>query len=643
MYSRSAGQEGQVKAPDEAAPPALAASVTDAMRTSPVFTAYDFTLHLQPATAGLEVELRATVRNDGPLPLATLPLQLSSSLHFEHIRSGGRPLRFAVHRIDSDADHTGALTEAAVALPMPLAPGASLSLNIEYSGTIPPSSARLDRLGTPAPLAAKTDWDRISEEFIGLRGFGDTVWYPVTSVPALLGDGARLFEEIGRQKQVNGAALVSMHITLEWKDNLTNIAVLDGHPVAVGEPASLPSAGFPGVARVVLDPAPLGFAVPSVVLAARSEALTNELVSVAALPSHEEDTGRYRTAADLLEPLFADWLGARPRKPLLLLDLPEDEASPSDDGDALLLSLMDRPPSQLAGSLADALTHVYFHSPRPWLREGVAGLMSVLWTERTEGRSKAVEQLGAARGTLALAEPASPAAGGGQPLLTAQDAVFYRAKATSVLWMLRTLAGDAALGSTLRAYDPAKDTKPGYFETLLEEQMAAQPKSVAKAEDAAPTDVQTQPAEPNQFADAARPADTAQPRSAVQPAGTAPAAQSDQPVAGGPGSLAWFFKAWVYEDPGLPDLAITNVFPSRTSSSGDQWLVAVQLSNTGYAEAMVPLTLHSASGEETVQLRVPARGTLSRRILLPGEPTEVDLNDGTVPEVQASVHRRLLH
>ena len=56
----------------------------------------------------------------------------------------------------------------------------------------------------------------------------------------------------------------------------------------------------------------------------------------------------------------------------------------------------------------------------------------------------------------------------------------------------------------------------------------------------------------------------------------------------------------------------------------------------------MPVTVHSATAQATVELRVAARGSISRRILLQGEPTEVDLNDGSVPEVEASTHQRLI-
>jgi len=39
---------------------------------------------------------------------------------------------------------------------------------------------------------------------------------------------------------------------------------------------------------------------------------------------------------------------------------------------------------------------------------------------------------------------------------------------------------------------------------------------------------------------------------------------------------------------------------------------------------------------------VPARGTITHRVLFQEPPTEVDVNDGTVPETADSVHRKML-
>jgi len=38
------------------------------------------------------------------------------------------------------------------------------------------------------------------------------------------------------------------------------------------------------------------------------------------------------------------------------------------------------------------------------------------------------------------------------------------------------------------------------------------------------------------------------------------------------------------------------------------------------------------------RVRVPARGKAIQRVLIQGKPTEVQVNDGTVPETQASIH-----
>src|ERR1700683_3502417 len=123
---------------------------------------------------------------------------------------------------------------------------------------------------------------------------------------------------------------------------------------------------------------------------------------------------------------------------------------------------------------------------RAWLTEGVAYFMGTLWTEKQRGRDQALGALEAERPALALAEPASPGESAGQPLALAISPVYYRTKAAYVFWMLRGLAGDAALSAALRAYDPAADasaqdeskgqgkgsgrgTRSSSFEKLLEQ------------------------------------------------------------------------------------------------------------------------------------------------------------------------------
>ncbi len=149
--------------------------------------------------------------------------------------------------------------------------------------------------------------------------------------------------------------------------------------------------------------------------------------------------------------------------------------------------------------------------------------------------------------------------------------------------MLRDIAGDATLSAALRAYNPADDTSLGYlrdqgpssFEKLLEQA------SVRR-------------------------------------------------------DLSWFFADWVDADKGLPDLTIDSIFPAPAQAGN--WLVAVNISNSGYASAEVPVTVRSDTNSVTQRVVVPGRGKAVQRILILGKPTSVQVNDGTVPETQASVH-----
>jgi len=149
--------------------------------------------------------------------------------------------------------------------------------------------------------------------------------------------------------------------------------------------------------------------------------------------------------------------------------------------------------------------------------------------------------------------------------------------------MLRDLAGDAALSAALRAYDPAADLSHGYlqdqgpgtFEKLLEQASARR-------------------------------------------------------------DLSWFFADWVDADKGLPDLAIDSVFPAAADAGN--WLVAVNIVNAGYAAAEVPVTVRSATNATTERVVVPGHGKAVQRLLVIGKPVEVQVNDGVVPETQASVH-----
>ena len=584
LFSRSVDENGETHgvpaAEQSSIKMASAPSAEDADRQAVTFTDFDMDVRLRSAVQQIAVRTLLTVRNDGKAPLARVPLQLSSALNWERIRVNGRDAAFQVATLNSDADHTGQLHEAAVNLARPLAPGASLQLDVSYSGTIAPSAQRLLVIGTPEDVALHSDWDRIGVDFTGLRGFGNVVWYPVSSVPVILGDGARLFDEMGEHKLRLAGARFRLRLTVEFPHGRTpTVALINGHsfPLFVTESGTLDQRQeVSSVATATLDGATLGFEAPSLFVAIRTPHSGTNFTAWT-LPENDIAEQSWGEAATAVTPFLQGWLGQRPRSQLTLLDLPDAQDAPFESGALLATSIRQASADQLDGILAHALTHAWMQSPRAWLSEGVAHFMGTLWVEKQRGRDLALGSLEVGRTALALAEPESPGQSAGQPLAAAISPVYYRTKAAYVLWMLRDVVGDQTLSAALRAYDPAQDQgkEMRSFEKLLET------------------------------------------------AGIRP-------------NLSEFFDDWVDKDKGLPDLSVEGAFP--TPASAGNWLVSVNLINNGYASAEVPVTVRSESNSATQRVLVPARGKVAQRILVQGKPVEVQVNDGTIPETQSTIH-----
>jgi hypothetical protein len=582
VVANSAGQRAPQasSANNQGATPETKFDVPDAARHAILFTKYALDVRLETRDATMHTRAIVTVKNEGATALDAIPLQISSSLKWEEIDADGKPLRFAHHTVATDADHTGAMHEALVTLGEPLAPGAERTLTVFYSGVVTPTAQRLTGIGTPPDVAIHADWDGIREEFTGLRGFGNVLWYPMCNVPVALGDSDHFFSEIGMAKLRESAATVAITVTEEFAGAAPTVAFLDG--VSVPVRTTLPAAGsdLPGIATAKLAPTPLGFATPTLFLARRTLETGNS-VKLYARQSDAAATQSYMTAASILTPQMTDWFGAKPKGELNVLDPPEAEDSPFEERALLLTNIANVDPKQLLGPMSHVLTHAYFPSPRPWLEEGAAQFMESVWTEHQDGRETAITQMDNQRGALALAEPGDSDRNGnqdpGQPLIAAHDPIFFRTKAAYVLWMLRAIAGDKALAAALRQYDAAEDTSPDYFEHLLE-------------------------------------------RTSGQ-------------------KLDWFFNDWVNRDRGLPDLNIENVTPSKGSQE-DSYIVAVTVSNSGSAVADVPVTIYSGDATVTARMRIEAKGRATHRFLAHGRPEQVQVNDGTTPETEASVHRK---
>jgi hypothetical protein len=452
-------------------------------------------------------------------------------------------------------------------------------VDVTYSGIVTQSTKRLLAIGTPDDVAATSDWDRITTDFTGLRGFGNVVWYPVSSVPVILGDGARLFDEIGSHKLRLTGAQFRLALTIEAPAGLApNVALINGQSVPLSASSSADPT-LPAIVTARLDDSVLGFEAPSIFLASRTSHATANMI-LWTRPDSDANVTAWNSAAAAVTPFLQSWLGVRPRSQLTILDLPEDGDIPFETGAMLATPVRAAPVDVLEGVMAHALTHAWVMSPRAWLSEGVAHFMGTLWIEKQQGRAQALAVLDNARSALALAEPESPGESDGQPLIACISPVYYRTKAAYVFWMLRDLVGDASLSAALRAYDPSKDTSPDVFEKLIEQ-------------------------------------------------------------AGQRRDLGWFFTDWVYKDKGLADLSIDSVYPSPASVPGS-YLVAVDLSNNGYAAVEAPVQAISGLTTVTQRVLLAGRSKSVQRILLQGSPTEVRLNDGTIPETQATIHSKLI-
>jgi hypothetical protein len=577
------------KKPDGAAAQPVVA-FTDAERASLIFTAYDLDVHLVPARSQIAVHARFTVRNSGAAPLERLGIQLSSSLRWETfaMRSAERivPLSFVQQTIDTDADHTGKAQEAVVTLPQPLAPGASVELTAIYSGTIEQSGERLERIGAPAEQAAQADWDAITAERTALRGFGDVLWYPTGAAPVFLGDGAKLFQIVGLTKLLQAPAMVHLRLAVEYVGDPPDTAFFCGRReklVAVSENENVAVAESPGVATAEFSERPLGFRAMSLFVTDRAATMTDgDLIS--AVTDHYDALPNYAAAALKVQPLLKDWLGA---DPLTTLDIIDQDGQPFEDDALLVTRMRASEASVLAPSLLHSLTHAWFRSSHVWLDEGVPQFVALVWTAESQGREAALAQLQEQVNTLSLAEPmisqAAGAAPVGQSLIEARDEIYYRTKAAAVLWMLRDIVGDDALKNALQTYrrEGKADADPKQFQRVVEK-----------------------------------------------------AARKD---------LNWFFDDWVYRDRGLADLSIASVTPRALPVKGDKgatYLIAVEVRNEGDAEVEVPVTVRSGTLTTTERLRIPGRSSASTRIVFEGEPDEVVVNDGSVPEITTSKHTK---
>jgi hypothetical protein len=536
------------------------------------FTKYDLNVQLEPEQQRLAARATVTLRNDSSSPQKIAVLQISSSLTWRSIQAEGKPLQFVSQPYESDIDHTGELSEAIVTLPKEVPPGGSVELEIGYEGVIVLDATRLTRIGVPKETAIHSDWDQISVAFTAVRGVGYVAWYPVAMESANLSEGNNVFEILARWKAREKEAAMNVFLAFP------TMPAEASPPVTFcngEELQGVTRGGSPKLPWAKCSYRPIGLAGP-MFASARYLVLDRPTLDVWHRPEHQSNAGKFAQAAETVTPFATEWFGA-PRRKVQVVELFDRGASPYESGTTLLTPLSDTDPKFLQIALVHELAHAAFVSDRPWIYEGLAHFAQAAYRERQENRQAALDFLGLHRAAVVAAEKAvaarpRDASSPEESLTTTTIDEFYRSKAAYVWWMLRDMIGEDNLKKALANYHPERDKDAAYMQHLVEAQ-----------------------------------------------------AKRD---------LQWFFEDWVYHDRGLPDFRVESAFARKASQ--DNYLVTVTIANVGAAGAEVPVTVAFNGGDTTqpIEVRGNAKGVV--RIATPSPPTQVIVNDGSVPESDMS-------
>ncbi len=556
----------------------LASAAWSLEREAFTVTKYDLQIRLEPEQQRLGARGKITLRNDSAHPRKVVALQISSSLSWRSIRVDGKAVQFVSQTYTSDIDHTGALSEAIVTLPVEIKPKDSVEVEIGYEGVIPLDATRLTRIGVPEDIAKHSSWDEITSSFTAVRGAGYVAWYPITTESADFSEGNSLFEVVDRWKAREAGSEFKASLSLSGAGGDKPAALLcgassgSGLDVDFGRNWTLMTNCYWSVLGTVAPTFVTGHYVNQ----------SNPPLYLYSLTGHEAGAATYSNALEPAMKFVREWFG-QPSAPIAIADFADPHSAPFESG-TLLMASMAAEDSKLAGiNLVHELVHSALPSPRPWVYEGLAHFAEAMYRQQQGGRQAALDFLGLHRAAFLDSEKEVSAALQKnaeqkvvdkklvcQPLSDTFDETYYRSKAAYVWWMLRDMAGDDALKQAIRKYraEDDNDKDPKYVEQLIEA-----------------------------------------------------AAKRD---------LGWFFDDWVYRDRGLPDFRVQSVHP-WTTEKGVQF-ITVTLENLGDAGAEVPFTILFEGGEITKRIEVRAKSTATTRVELPGTASEIVVNDGSVPE-----------
>src|SRR5580700_10019910 len=331
------------------------------------FTDYNLNVRVEPEQQRLGVRGEITLRNDSVSLQKIAVLQISSSLDWRSIRAGDQAVQFVTQTYTSDIDHTGALSEAIVTLPQPVAPKQTIELEIAYEGVILLDATRLTRIGTPDDIAHNNDWDQISPNFTAVRGAGYVAWYPIATESANLSEGDSLFEVLGRWKarEAGSKMEISFSLAVYPGDSPAPTGLCGGEQlwtVTLGGSPKLPAGKCSYATLALATPA---FAV------ADYQMLQRPSIDVYYLRGDDAAAASYADNAEKISALINDWFGAQ-REKAKTADLPDPDDAPFESGALLLTPLSSTDSTRSALAAAHQLAHASFLSFRPWIEEGLA-------------------------------------------------------------------------------------------------------------------------------------------------------------------------------------------------------------------------------------------------------------------------------
>ena len=185
------------------------------------FVRYELEARVMPAGESMAVRGKITLRNDSKEPQRQVALQVTSSMSWDTIESGGEPLAWVSQEYTTDIDHTGAVTEAIATLAKPVEPKGTVELEVIYGGAIVADATRLARIGAPEAARTRTEWDQVGQEFTAVRGLGYVCWYPVAIEAASLSDGSAVFRALGEWRQRHQATSLKLKLEVETEGAIT--------------------------------------------------------------------------------------------------------------------------------------------------------------------------------------------------------------------------------------------------------------------------------------------------------------------------------------------------------------------------------------------------------------------------------------